>query len=84
MWKDAILAQPVAPYDERRRRIEAEPLPENIGALIDEAAAAAGDRDLWRFIDSGETITYDGMRRAVNGLARGWSRLASPGAPMSA
>jgi hypothetical protein len=45
MWKDAILAQPVAPYDERRRRIEAEPLPENIGALIDEAAAAAGDRD---------------------------------------
>ena len=69
MWKDAILAQPVAPYDERRRRIEAEPLPENIGALIDEAAAAAGDRELWRFIDSGETITYDGMRRAVNGLA---------------
>ena len=68
MWKDAILAQPVAPYDERRRRIEAEPLPENIGALIDEAAAAGG-RDLWRFIDSGETITYDGMRRAVNGLA---------------
>jgi long-chain acyl-CoA synthetase len=69
MWKDEVLSRSVPPYDTRRARIEAEPLPANIGALIDEAAAAAGDRELWRFLDSGESITYDEMRRQVNGLA---------------
>lgn len=69
MWKDQVLADPVIPYEERRRRIEAEPLPENIGALIDAAADEAGDRILWNFFDSGETITYAQMRAQVNGLA---------------
>lgn len=69
MWKDDILAQPVAPYEERRARIEAEPLPANIGALIDTAAADAGDRVLWSFFETGQTITYAQMRRVVNGLA---------------
>ena len=69
MWKDEVLAQPVVPYAERRRQIEAEPLPHNIGALIDAAAAQAGDRLLWNFFESGETITYEEMRRVVNGLA---------------
>ena len=69
MWKDQVLADPVIPYEERRRRIEAEPLPENIGALIDAAAGEAGDRILWNFFDSGETITYAQMRAQVNGLA---------------
>ena len=69
MWKDEVLAEAVIPYEERRRRIEAEPLPENIGALIDEAAAAAGDQLLWNFFETGETITYCEMRRQVNGLA---------------
>ncbi|MBN9256648.1 MULTISPECIES: class I adenylate-forming enzyme family protein [unclassified Mesorhizobium] len=71
MWKDEVLARPVVDYDERRRRIEAEPLPDNIGALIDAAADEAGDRLLWNFFDSGETITYAEMRRRVNGLAAG-------------
>lgn len=71
MWKDEVLARPVVDYDERRRRIEAEPLPDNIGALIDAAADEAGDRLLWNFFDSGETITYADMRRGVNGLAAG-------------
>ena len=71
MWKDEVLAQPVIGYDERRRRIEAEPLPDNIGVLIDAAADEAGDRLLWNFFDSGETITYADMRRTVNGLAAG-------------
>lgn len=71
MWKDEVLSQPVIGYDERRRRIEAEPLPQNIGALIDAAADEAGDRLLWNFFDSGETITYADMRRTVNGLAAG-------------
>lgn len=71
MWKDEVLAQPVIGYDERRRRIEAEPLPDNIGALIDAAADEAGDRLLWNFFESGETISYADMRRKVNGLAAG-------------
>lgn len=69
MWKDEVLAQTVIPYEERRQRIEAEPLPENIGALIDSAAAEAGDQILWNFFESAETITYGEMRRVVNGLA---------------
>lgn len=62
-------AEPVPDYLERKARIEAEPLPENLGALIDQAAAEAGDQLLWTFVESGETITYDEMRRRVNGLA---------------
>ncbi|QOG06048.1 acyl--CoA ligase [Aureimonas sp. OT7] len=69
MWKDEVLNLPVMPYAERRRRIEQERLPANIGELIDDAAAEAGDRQLWNFFDSGETITYAQMRRQVNGLA---------------
>lgn len=69
MWKDDILAQPVVPYEERRRRIESEPLPANIGALIDAAADEAGGRILWNFFESGETITYSRMRQVVTGLA---------------
>lgn len=64
-----MLAAPVPDYAERRRRIETEPLPENIGALVDAAAEEAGDALLWDFFESGETITYAGMRRSVNGLA---------------
>ena len=71
MWKDVVLAQPIVGYDERRRLIESEPLPDNIGALIDAAADEAGDRLLWNFFESGETITYADMRRTVNGLAAG-------------
>lgn len=67
--RQEVLAAPVPAYEERRQRIEAEPLPENIGALIDAAAAEAGDALLWNFFESGETITYSGMRRTVNGLA---------------
>lgn len=44
-------------------------MPENIGALIDAAAAEAGDRVVWNFFESGETLTYGEMRRKVNGLA---------------
>jgi long-chain acyl-CoA synthetase len=67
--RQEVLATPVPDYAERRRLIEAEPLPENIGALIDAAAAEAGDALLWDFFESGESITYEGMRRSVNGLA---------------
>ncbi|TIP27800.1 MAG: acyl--CoA ligase [Mesorhizobium sp.] len=69
MGRLEVLAETVPDVAERRRRIEAEPLPANIGVLIDEAAEAAGDRLLWDFFDTGQTITYAEMRRMVNGLA---------------
>jgi long-chain acyl-CoA synthetase len=67
--RQEVLAARVPAYAERRRQIEAEPLPANIGALIDAAADEAGDTLLWDFFESGETITYSEMRRTVNGLA---------------
>src|SRR3989442_101611 len=71
MAKQDILNERVPPVDERRRQIENETLPTNIGALLDEAAAAAPDRDAWLFFESGETITYLELRRTVNRLAHG-------------
>ena len=55
MGTDALLAETVPEYSVRRQRIEADPLPENIGALLDQAAAEAGDKMLWNFFESGET-----------------------------
>jgi long-chain acyl-CoA synthetase len=70
MSRFKTLSQPAPSLEERRRRIESEPLPANIAALIDEAADAAGDRMAWNFFESGETITYAELRRRVHGLAR--------------
>lgn len=75
MSRAEVLSQQVPGVAERQRRIEAEPLPANIGALIDEAANAAGDRLLWNFFEDGRTITYAEMRRAVNGLAAQFIKL---------
>ncbi|MAC80246.1 MAG: AMP-binding protein [Rhodobacteraceae bacterium] len=69
MGRQEVLAEPVLDYAERKVRIEADPLPKNIGDLIDQAAAEAGDKLLWNFFEAGETITYDQMRRKGNGLA---------------
>ncbi|MBL8380374.1 MAG: acyl--CoA ligase [Burkholderiales bacterium] len=55
----------------RRRQLEAEPLPDSTGALLDEAAAEAPDQLAWRFIDSGEAATYAEVRATVNRLAAG-------------
>jgi crotonobetaine/carnitine-CoA ligase len=59
------------PVAERRTRIESEPLPVNIGALLDAASAEAGEHIAWNFFESGESITYARLRRQVNGLAHG-------------
>jgi crotonobetaine/carnitine-CoA ligase len=64
----------VAPYAERRRQIESEPLPENIGALLDDAASAAPDRIAWDFFERGERITYAALRECVDRLASGLAR----------
>lgn len=69
MHRTAVLTETVPDYATRRARIEAEPLPENIGALIDQAAREVGDKIVWNFFEGGGTLTYDQMRRQVNGLA---------------
>jgi long-chain acyl-CoA synthetase len=70
MSRHSVLSQPVPPVAERRRAIESEPLPPNIGALLDAAAADAPERLVWDFFESGERLTYKGLRESVNGLAR--------------
>ena len=43
------LAQTVASLPERRRKIESEPLPGNLHALLAEAARDNGPATLWNF-----------------------------------
>ncbi len=64
----------VPPYADRRRQIESEPLPRNIGTLLDDAAAAAPDRLAWDFFEQGERITYAALRELVDRLASGLAR----------
>ncbi|MGE0715577.1 MAG: class I adenylate-forming enzyme family protein [Alphaproteobacteria bacterium] len=71
MLRQAVLDQPVPPYAQRRRAIEAERLPLNLGALLDAAAAEAPDRVAWNFFESRETATYAELRRRVNRIAAG-------------
>jgi crotonobetaine/carnitine-CoA ligase len=69
-----VLTVRVPPLEERRRRIESEPLPASIGALLDEAAADAPEQLAWNFFESGETVTYGALRARVNALANGMAR----------
>jgi len=71
MAKQASLATTVRPYAERRRQIENEPLPRNIGALLDDAATAAPDYPALEFFEQGERVTYAALRDLVNRLANG-------------
>ncbi|MBL8705301.1 MAG: acyl--CoA ligase [Rhodospirillales bacterium] len=72
MSKAEVLSRPIAPFAERTRRIEAEPLPANIGALLDAAADAVPDHVALHFIETGAEFTYRRLRetvwRLVNGL----------------
>src|SRR5678815_2108290 len=72
--REQILALPVPSVEERIRQIESEPLPANIGALLDAAAAEHPQRIAWNFFEAGETITYGDLQRRVNRLARGLRR----------
>lgn len=69
--REQILALPVPTVEERIRTIEAEPLPANIGALLDAAAAEHPERVAFDFFESREVLTYDALRRRVDRLARG-------------
>lgn len=71
MSRQSVLAEPVPPADERRRRIEAEPLPANLGALLDAAARDAPDRTVLEFFEDGTRCTFAELRAAVNRPADG-------------
>jgi crotonobetaine/carnitine-CoA ligase len=73
MSRNAVLAQTVPPYPVRRARIEAEPLPNNLGALLDESVEDAPDTVLLDLFESGEQLTYRDFRSRVNQLANGMS-----------
>ncbi len=62
-WQAAVAA--------RLQRIEAEPMPENVGALLDSVAAEVPDRAALHFITTGERLTYAGLLQAVNRTAHG-------------
>src|SRR5512147_290202 len=71
MRRHEVIATAVPSLEERRRRIERAPLPPNIGALLDDATAAAASSWAWNFFESGERATYGEVCRAVNRLANG-------------
>jgi acyl-coenzyme A synthetase/AMP-(fatty) acid ligase len=71
MKRERIAAAQVAPVDQRRAAIEAEPLPPNIASFVREASQAGGDQLLWHFIDSNEMLSYAELAPRVFGLAAG-------------
>jgi acyl-CoA synthetase (AMP-forming)/AMP-acid ligase II len=71
--RQSVLNIEVPSVDERIRQIESEPLPANIGALLDAAATEVPDRLVLNFFEDSEAITYDALRRLVDRLARGLS-----------
>ncbi|MBL8698107.1 MAG: acyl--CoA ligase [Alphaproteobacteria bacterium] len=75
--REKILAVAVPPWPERRRRIEAEPLPANVPALLRETAAAKPDHVALDFFEAGDTLTYRQLEARVAALAAG---LAAHGA----
>lgn len=56
---------------ERRRRIEAEPLPRNVWQVFAEAVEAVPDHTLWDFFQASRRATYRGARDAVLAFASG-------------
>jgi len=71
MPRQAVLTMQVPSYEQRRREIEAGPLPPNVGAMIDQLAKSAPERLALNFFDEGEEITYAALHREVNKLANG-------------
>jgi len=74
MRRHNVIAAAVPSLDERRRRIESESLPPNIGALLDETTTTAELSVAWHFFESDERATYGEVRRDVNRLANGLHR----------
>ena len=80
--REEILAQGSLPLAEIRRRLEAEALPRNVGALLDDASQAVSDRTALHFIDTARSspIASCGCREPagqwphVRGRAQGNAR----------
>lgn len=73
------VAKHIAPADcpdplERRRRIEAEPLPANVWQLLEDAAREVPDQLLWDFFQAESRATYSEVRDTAAALARGLSQ----------
>jgi len=65
----------LAPARERYRRIESEPLPHNVIALLETAAAATPYAQALYFIESGEQFNYSRLLETVRRLANGLSMM---------
>ncbi|MBV9971260.1 MAG: acyl--CoA ligase, partial [Xanthobacteraceae bacterium] len=74
MPRAEILAAAVPPWPERRARIEREPLPANVAALLDAAADETPDRVALDFFEDDERLSYAALRRRVYRLANAFSR----------
>lgn len=69
---EAVLSEKIPSYADRKRAIEAEPLPPNVGAVLDLAAQGSGDEPALHFFEeSSEAITYGELLSKVNRLANG-------------
>jgi len=71
MRRQQVARAPVPSAAERRRRIEGETLPRNIAELVITASAEGGDRLVWNFFESQETLTYAQLAPRVLALAAG-------------
>src|SRR4029077_11577752 len=60
---------------ERIRAIEAAPLADNLGVLLEEAVRDAGERVVWDFFEEGQKETYAALNRRVNGIVGNLLRL---------
>jgi len=74
MSRRDVLAAAVAPWPERRRQIENEPLPHGLANLLDDAAAESPDRIALDFFEDNERLSYRELSRCVNSLANGLAR----------
>lgn len=71
MARSPLPGEIVEPVEARIRRIESEPLPDNIGALLAQAAKAHPEQQAWNFFEAGEQATYGEIHTRVNRLANG-------------
>jgi acyl-CoA synthetase (AMP-forming)/AMP-acid ligase II len=74
MSRRDVIATSVPPLAERRQRIENEPLPPNVAALLDDAAAEVPDQTALDFFEASDRLSYGELRRRVNRLANGMAR----------
>ena len=70
VWADAYVARLVAlDVEARHREMERFTFPRNIGTLLREAAAETPEALAWNFFETGETITYAALDKAVDRMA---------------